>query len=809
MALQNKKIYGLNVLSFLTEVEDKTAALNVLNLPLSDLDIIRGTSNAGITRGDWIALSRLSVPFTKTLGRYQTEVGQYSSILSKRAGTESTLFGNLNINGSISGKSIRYRYVSGSGGSAVIKIADISTSKVSAWSSIINPPGQTDPIFYGSRVGIITGGSLKFGTPTTQSQIRLQTTIIPEKKEFSAELPTHKINCTIGGKTVSLYAMKGIPLVFTGFFRDVNATIRLTSLINNISPSWKVVDTDNQFSFVKFADQGGIESIINYRSNRSRERYIQFYYNPDYISSINLSSANLTSLPNAKLTNLSSLELPVNSLRTFPNLNFFAPNISILNLSYNPFYLSDNVNERNLNSNVISKIPTTLKELYLSGTFYGSIQQNLIANRFPQLRVLNFSRTGGPSYNAYFHPDTSDSTSPIPNVPNTCELYSINNNDFRTISPSSGSSYNVKELNNLVTLDLANNPSLIDASFSISESNQKINYINISNTNLPVPSLVAKQSLQFFYSSSNGNTTSLFTPSNVYKFDNCNSLTTLSFRDSAVIGALPKFTNLELSSLDLWNTRLSGGDISGDTTYCIPQRTFEFCTKLSSFSLYSPNLIKNPIHPDVFSYTPFITSIVLESNKITGSLPNLSVCSKLSSLYFKNNSFTGNIYNLTAQPDISYVDFSYNSLSGGIPGYRNKNNLTHLLLFNNQFTSLSEFTNLPALVYFYVHNNQIAGEIPSFSECPNLQYLLLFNNKFSSYKIGAFAEIYKIRYIDISNNLLPQFDINNIIDDLYQNYLSVKRGGIAINLKGNSIPGLSAVEKIDILISKGWSIVYD
>jgi Leucine-rich repeat (LRR) protein len=122
---------------------------------------------------------------------------------------------------------------------------------------------------------------------------------------------------------------------------------------------------------------------------------------------------------------------------------------------------------------------------------------------------------------------------------------------------------------------------------------------------------------------------------------------------------------------------------------------------------------------------------------------------------------------------------------------------------------LNQFTNLPSLIYFYAHNNQIAGEIPSFTECPNLQYLLLFNNKFSSYKLGAFADLYKIRYIDISNNLLTQFEINNIIDDLYKNYQAVKRGGIAINLKGNSVPGISKVETIDFLRSKGWSIVYD
>ena len=41
-------------------------------------------------------------------------------------------FGNLDINGRISGNAIRYRYIDGTGSGASVKIADISTSRVSA-----------------------------------------------------------------------------------------------------------------------------------------------------------------------------------------------------------------------------------------------------------------------------------------------------------------------------------------------------------------------------------------------------------------------------------------------------------------------------------------------------------------------------------------------------------------------------------------------------------------------------------------------------------------------------------------------------
>ena len=238
MALTNPKLFGLNVTSFLADVSDKTTSLYSLNLPPLDLDVIRGSQNAGATRGDWISLSRLTTPLYKSIDRYYNDSRYYSSILDNKAGTNRTLFGNIILNGALSGGAIRYRYLDGTGPSATIKIADISTSRVSAWSSSASPVIETSPISYGARVGILTGGTLQFSTQSSSvSGPRLQTTITPQSKEFDSEFPTHKIRCNIDGNTVFLYAMKGIPVVFTGFFRNLDANIQLTSLINNTPAS--------------------------------------------------------------------------------------------------------------------------------------------------------------------------------------------------------------------------------------------------------------------------------------------------------------------------------------------------------------------------------------------------------------------------------------------------------------------------------------------------------------------------------------------------------------------------------------------
>lgn len=804
MVLRNPKIFGLNVLSSLADVLDKEQSLNSLNLSSRDLNIIRGSQNAGATSGDWISLSRLTNPIYRNLDRYRTESETCFGILDTKAGLERTLFGNLKINGILSGNAVRYRYLDGTGVGATVKIADISTSRVSAWSSSASPVTETSPISYGAQVSVKSGGALQFGTQSGTSGPRLQTSLIAQAKEFDSEFPTSKISCTIGGQTVVLYAMKGIPLIFTGFFRNLDASISLTSLISGTPASWKIAETANTNNFVNFANRGGTTSSINFRSSISRERYIQFYYNPDNISGITLTSANIAELPAVKLQNATALNFSSNQLRNFPNINFIAPILQSLNLISNPFSQSETENERKLNSSVINKIPTTLRELYLGQTFFGSISQNIIANRFPQLRVLNLSRGGGP----YFHPDNDDANCQLPNVSNTCETYTVANNDFRSFGITAGNNRNVQDLTNLVSLDVGGNYYL-SGSFSIASGNNVIQSINSYSNGLTLPTgLAGKNSFTTLYHYYCRNAGPLIV-GGTYLYENCNSLSTLYLYASNVTGALPKFTNSALSYLELRYTGLTGGG-PGDTANVIPEKTFEKCINLSYMLLQSGNLLTAPIHPNAFSYTPNLYYLwYISYGRTTGSIPNLTSNSNLTYLVLHFNNFTGTMPNLASNPNIFYVDVSYNALSGSVPAFRNLGNLYYLFLYNNQFTSLSTFGNLSSLAYFYAHNNKIAGEIPSFAGCPNLFYLILFNNLLTNYKSGGLATNYNLRYLDLSGNLLTGQAVNQIIADLLTNYNTVNRGGVTVNLRGNTLPSGVALESIDILRSKGWSIVFN
>ena len=252
MALQNPKLFGYELKAAFTDVSDASLALRRLNLAPFDLEVIRGSANAGMIPNDWRSFSRLNIPLVKTTDRYRNESGNYTTLINNRAGTNGVLFGNIDVNGSISGKAIRYNYVkfpeTGSTANSEVKIADISTSRVSAWSSSDARATNTDltiqanaSISYGAQVGIATAsGELVFGAQGSAKTVggvtyndslgpRLQTTIVPEKKEFDSETPTHKIKVKLGDTFVWLYAMKGIPYTLKGLFRSFDAAVILTA----------------------------------------------------------------------------------------------------------------------------------------------------------------------------------------------------------------------------------------------------------------------------------------------------------------------------------------------------------------------------------------------------------------------------------------------------------------------------------------------------------------------------------------------------------------------------------------------------
>ena len=482
MALTNPKIFGLKIGNKFTDVENRRLVLRNLRIPEPDLDIIRGSQDASGSRGDFINFSRLSQPIYRTLDRYYEDSKVYDRVVIDRASISTILFGNLTINGRLDGSAIRYRYLDGT----TVKIADISTSRVSAWSSSDPRAISSDlelqakaRISYGAQVRIHSSGSesiLQFGTQSDADGIedkpRLQTSLIPQEREFNAEIPTHKIKIkTSASNTIELYAMKGIPLIFEGQFRNLTPRIRVIPLSGGIEPSWKIKEVNNPNAFINFTDVlSGTYSQITFNSGSSRARFVQFYYPSDNIREIFLRSAGLTTLPVAKLSNLRRLDLENNKISTLPDLNNFATHptaFTILNIRRNNLHLSEIPTERKLNAAVLNKIPSTVQFLSMGSTFYGSISDDssltasdysdwysentqsgvananagIIFQRFPNIKSLNLQRYGSKQF---FHPDTDDPECHIPNISDKCTTYNIYRNNFRGIAggESTAQTYN-------------------------------------------------------------------------------------------------------------------------------------------------------------------------------------------------------------------------------------------------------------------------------------------------------------------------------------------------------------------------------
>ena len=874
MALTNPKLFGLNIKTELADVRNKNTALLNLGINPLDLEIIKGSSNEGMSRYDWFSFSRLEKPIYKNLSRFFSESGVFNSVLLGRAGTDQTLFGNLDINGSLSGSSIRYRFLDGTNPG---KLADISTSRVSAWSSSDPRANNNDlniqklaKISYGARVSIISGGQLQFDTQTTSTQPRLQTSLTPEVKEFQSEVPTSKIKCKIADSNgqlqdVFLYAMKGIPLTFKGFFRNLNAKVNINySAGGSIPASWKIVETGNANRFVNFTNIGTGESSIAFRSPVSRERFIKFYYNPKHISTVQIRSANIRELPPTKLENCTELDFAYNQLKIFPNIAFIAPKLSTLSLMRNPFYLSDNEFERKFNNLVVDKLKTTsgsggnssITTLNMEGTFPGSIERHLISSKLPNLTSLNFGRGGGVT----FHPDdrgndTGDSNyiadnrgdeAYCPDIPEGVTNYNIQYNDFRSVDlrstasgnvsvvitdPSDGSlstgttslsngSYSFKKAPNLTNLNVYGNYSLDDAQSSGNydlASKDKLVEVNFGNTGLAIPNMQGAVALQKFNQSyARGGATNPLATGSSYLFANCSALTNLSFYNTN-LGAINfptgGFTNTSLTDLDLRYTSVKGGQ-SGDESEVIKQSTFANCPNIQNIYIDSGNLLQQEINVDAFKQNPALRYFwIRSSNRVTGSLPDFGANPNLQYLFLESNNFTGALPNFGSNGIIHYVNIRYNAFTSQIPAFTNLSSLRYLFLNNNSFTSIGEPDNLPNLWYYYAHNNQLTGEIPDFTTCTNLRYLTLYNNQLSSYKVGSFKSLYRIRYFDLSNNNLSQTAQDNIIFDLYDNWFAIKRGGVTINLRGNQnnvgvneVPSDDAKEKALILVANGWNI---
>jgi hypothetical protein len=723
------------------------------------------------------------------------------------------------------------------------KFADISTSRVSAWSTLSSgpTPSDSDPILYGGQLKIIDGGKITVDKITWGQEAipRLKT---PNNTFITGEIPTHTINVKINGSIYKLYAMKSIPLKISGFFRRFDGLIEFNSAVPNSRVSWRIVNVNNSSDVQLYTEVGTTSrSNLSYRSLTAAERNIEIYYHPDFITRIDLPGSGISELPAASLPALKILVLNDNLIKNMPNFKQFSPGLENLQFFRNSLFLSDDVNLRKFTREVADRLPSTLKTLNMHGTFWGSIEcvnnegtlltgnliggndsYSVIEKACPSLTSFSLSRGFGP----FFNPDSYDGLSHLPSMPNSIISYSVQSNDFRRI-PARG----IKDLPNLSDFNVSSNWNLSDSGFSLTSN--VIRSVNISATNLPIPNLSNRNSLVSFDAIRTRSAGSLFTNNNEdssFKFSNCNQLESIDLRSSFVSGFIPKFTNNLLKRVDLHDCQNITGGRPQKSDFVLYNDTFESARGIQFFRVLSRSLLVGKgFESDTFKNLVSLSYLFWSSYGRTGGsegsgigLPDVSSCPNLDHLIMYGNNFEGGIPTLSSNSRIFYLDLSSNRLTGPIPTFSNRLNLAYVFLHNNRLTQFSGFSSTPRLIFAYLQNNLITGKIPMLGKndnAPLLQRFYAFNNQFNDYEKGSFSDLTRIQFLDISRNNLTETSLSNIIDDLFENYNKAPRSRVSINLHSQSSTGsynpsiddenpnrkLSA-EKIAFLRSKGWTI---
>lgn len=363
MAVGKELKFGLNVNRSLADIVNNRDALKNIGVDINDLNVIRDAAGSlAVTADDIKALSDLKYPLQEYLQRLYNDTQQYAIIINQTAGTTETLKGNLTINGVLGAGAIKYKYIDDD--NITLKVADISTSRVSSWSSPVNPSNALSPIFYGGQIEVD-------GKVLTKNVELLESA--DEVRFRDSEVPTHKVEATINGSTIYLYAMKGIPLIFEGFFRNLDSDLRI---INKGAVSWRIVNVQTSYLTREYENVGGVStnrSFLRYRDTRAAQKNVEIYHNPDNIRDLPLNALGISSIPSAQLLNLQRLYLIRNVIKTFPDFKTFCPNAILLDVRENPFHLGEDADLRKLNPNVLDNIPLTVRDLRMGNTFNGSI----------------------------------------------------------------------------------------------------------------------------------------------------------------------------------------------------------------------------------------------------------------------------------------------------------------------------------------------------------------------------------------------------------------------------------------------------
>lgn len=816
-----KFIYGLNVNKSFADIPDPVKALENLGLDIRDLDIIRGMADAGVTKRDVIRLSGLDVDARSELSTIYQDLLRSTRLVESAPDIRFAVSTDHIVNNKLKAKSFKYNYIAYDQGNAILG-ADISTSRVSSWSSFEDPAEPTSPIFYGGDVEIVPNAN------TGSSQIRntaldFSGSVYPRR--FKAEVPTHLVTIEVGGVAKQVYAMKGIPITWEGYFRE--AFIRSeVNAYDDILQTWTITNTDNGLEYLPYEDEA-LNFDLTFTDSRPRPRRLSLYYPPDNIRLLRMQNLNLVEWTNNVLPGLQSLDIGFNDIREMPEFNTLAPNLLSLNVSGNNMSRAVDASGVQITANTqLSVLPTSLTSLTINGCFSDNsdidvsyltnLQRFYLDSAYDNPAIVS----SGNSRRRYM---TFTGSTPTVNSSSIVE-YSVRYQNYTTLSTSVTSSPTIRSVN-IVENNIVSDSDGNEIAFN-NNSNNMVSFASYSNSH-NIVDLSGHDNLTSYSHTYSRQLQGSSTIEGI--FDGCDSLGSISLFSTDATGDFDgSIANLgALTSCDMRFTAIHG--------------------RITASSFTNTNLLKNMYFAG--SYIGLDSNIPATANQYENAFDAdaLYGLQNLTYFYFYSNNYAiGDLPDFTYNPALYYLYISSTRFTGGLTSFTTNRNLQWLVARSSRFNQpLPQYTNA-SFRGIYLNNNQLYGEILPF-ECANLYYLYLNNNNLGKNELGevdatlgiipsfvsnprlqivnmnanflsrytneAFRYNTTLRYLGLSNNLLTIQDAFAIISDLKANYERLPRRGVRVDLRGN--PGITEeavlndpVAGADLLQLRfnGWSI---
>ena len=787
---------GLNVQLAMNDVDNSAQALINLGLDQRDLALISGLAGADVQANELHTAAGLVVDQKKelaSLARSSTTVG---NLLNSLKDIGQPLDFNLEIDDQINAAAIKYNYLDFSNNS--IKTADISTSRVSSWSSI----GSS--ILYGGEVRV-AGDTLTLSS--------LATSQAPILKQFRAEIANTKVKIKVNGSDVEFLAMKGIPLEWNAFFRNVDLRHAVTSISDSngvIPPVWRITNDSNGQSYNTGDATGSIAAGVvdspatyAFRDSSSKARKVEFFYNPANIRELRLTGINLTQWTNVGLDNLQAVDISQNDFYELPKFgpasrggDSLAIDLKKITLTGNNLVRAEDANGNQIVANTqLNTLPTTLTHLTMNGVFSDSTTidltdyEDLTALTFQTYYSRNAQRrmSGGTispktfidpnnvkgisTYSLYHQPysQLDDGVCSSPNLSYLyfpwCGISSKENRSAGTSGPITIASNVIGEI-----ISYGNGHNVIDVSSKTSITN----YVQAYSSPSSSPSITSKftscTSLNQIYMYASGGITGNI--ETAFANQSLSSLATIDLRYTGCSGELRDSSFAGADSLV--HFRVSGGNFG---TSVSADRDFFGTTD---------SINNNSGNGEVFKQCGSLQWIYCYNNgNIGGPLPDFSGNTSLTGLYLHSTNINGNLPNLVSNQNLYYLRGSNCSFSGTVPLWTT-NALRYVFLYGNSISGNLPIIQTPYLYYLYLQNNQISGNLPSMAGAIRLQRLYLNSNQLTGYIPEALKYNSSLSIIDLSNNQLPSGAGSPLISDLFDNYALNPRSGVSVNLLGNS-----------------------